>query len=88
MNHFDLRLTPQELDKIANLLSQQPWFQVNDLLVNIKAQIDYQQKAEMAVRSGNQSAHDEAVIVKPSRNTAFGPNGETEADFLAHRNAQ
>lgn len=45
IQHFDIRLTPQELDFIANILAQQPWAQVNALLSNIKAQVDYQQKA-------------------------------------------
>ena len=46
MNHFDIRLTTQELDYIANTLSQRPWAEVNTLLTNLKGQIDYQQKVE------------------------------------------
>ncbi len=46
MNHFDIRLTTQELDYIANLLAQQPWAQVNALLSNIKGQIDMAQKLD------------------------------------------
>lgn len=52
LQHFDIRLTPQELDQIANLLAQQPWHQVNALLGNIKAQVDYQQKAAAEPMSG------------------------------------
>ena len=52
LNHFDIRLTPQELDQIANLLAQQPWHQVNALLGNIKAQVDYQQKAAQEPLTG------------------------------------
>lgn len=47
VQHFDIRLTPQELDIVANALTNQPWGQVNALLLNIKAQVEYQQKAAM-----------------------------------------
>jgi hypothetical protein len=56
MNHFDIRLTPQELDFIANMLAQQPWAQVNALLTNIKSQIDYQQKAALMPATGPDQA--------------------------------
>lgn len=44
MTHFDIRLTTQELDYLANTLAQRPWGEVNQLLANIKGQIDTQQK--------------------------------------------
>ena len=46
IQHFDIRLTTQELDYIANILAQQPWAQVNTLLANIKGQIDMAQKLD------------------------------------------
>ena len=44
MNHFDIRLTTQELDIVANALSNAPWGVVNALLINIKAQVEAQQR--------------------------------------------
>lgn len=44
VQHFDIRLAPQELDLIANILAQRPWHEVNAILASIKAQIDFQQK--------------------------------------------
>ena len=44
IQHFDIRLTPQELDVVANALTQAPWHVVNGLLNNIKAQVDQQQR--------------------------------------------
>ena len=53
INHFDIRLTPQELDYIANTLAQRPWHEVNAILTNIKAQIDFQQKAAQEPLTGD-----------------------------------
>ena len=43
-NYFDIRLTAQELDIVANALAQGPWNVVNALLINIKAQVEAQQR--------------------------------------------
>lgn len=44
MNHFNIRLTAQEMDYIANVLTQRPWVEVNVLLANLKQQIEQAQK--------------------------------------------
>lgn len=37
---INLRLEPNEMDYIANLLARQPWMEVNALLVNLKQQVE------------------------------------------------
>jgi hypothetical protein len=43
--HLALKLSPRELDYIAQCLARQPWNEVNALLVNIQQQIQEQQNA-------------------------------------------
>lgn len=62
MNHFDIRLTAQELDYLANTLAQRPWQEVHALLANIKQQIDYQQKVAAMPQQGNGEVRDAAVL--------------------------
>jgi len=38
-----LRLTPGQLDRIAQVLAKQPWAEVNDLLVLFQQQVQEQQ---------------------------------------------
>ena len=52
MNHFDIRLTAQELDYVANALAQRPWQEVNNLLSNIKEQISMQQNIAASETTG------------------------------------
>lgn len=42
---INLSLKPAELDYIAQLLSRQPWSEVNALLVNMQQQVKEQQNA-------------------------------------------
>ena len=65
INHFDIRLTPQELDLIANVLAQRPWQEVNALLSNLKAQVDMAQKQNADPHVGVQqiNGHDQAQSV-------------------------
>lgn len=69
INHFDIRLTPQELDIVANALANMPWGQVNALLSNIKAQVDYQQKlANEPVMGVPPSPSDHELSLQPTLN--------------------
>lgn len=65
MNYFDIRLTPQELDYVANTLAARPWSEVNALLTNIKQQIDLQQKQAADAHTGVQqiNGHDQSASV-------------------------
>ncbi len=69
IQHFDIRFTPQELDIVANALANMPWGQVNQLLSNIKAQVDYQQKAAAEPVMGiPPSPHDAELSLQPTLN--------------------
>jgi|KBSMisStaDraftv2_1062788.scaffolds.fasta_scaffold00151_13 hypothetical protein len=43
-----LNLEPRELDYIAQVLSRQPWLEVNTLLINIQQQVNKQQETHHA----------------------------------------
>jgi hypothetical protein len=80
LNHFDIRLTPQELDYIAGVLMDRPHREVAVLLSNIKNQIDYQQKAAsepVMGLAGDVPQHLHAV--QPQRPLSNGHDAPTAA---------
>lgn len=66
LNHFDIRLTPQELDIVANALAEAPWKFANPVLTNIKSQVDMQQKIDQMRPVGPQEQQE--LSLQPTLN--------------------
>lgn len=48
-----LRLTPQQMDYVANVLAQRPWAEANALMVEIQQQVAAQQTHSRAAPNGH-----------------------------------
>jgi len=66
-----LSFEPKDLDYIANVLSRQPWVEVNTLLVNIQKQVQEQQNVVSDATPRSPTGYD----ASPGRSAPAGPNG-------------